>query len=223
MKINKKRLFIGLAVLAVIILACIPLVPILTTIDYQLNLEDFKLWVESLGYGGILVLFLLQMLQIIIAFIPGEFVEILAGMLYGSLGGMVICLAGILFSTTLIFFLVRRFGKKLTEKIYAKQEQKKYKFLFKTKNLYLIIFFLFLIPGTPKDILAYICPLTKIQFLPFILISTFARIPSIISSTYGGSHIIEGNFLLAAVIFSAIAIIGIIGIILHNRFIKDQA
>ena len=52
---------------------------------------------------------------------------------------------------------------------------------------------LFFIPGTPKDIITYVVPFTKMKLLDFIAISSVARIPSIISSTLAGATLESGN------------------------------
>lgn len=56
--------------------------------------QAFKAWVTSFGIGGWLLVLCIQIIQIVIAFIPGEPVEILAGVLYGGFGGLFLCLFG---------------------------------------------------------------------------------------------------------------------------------
>lgn len=68
-------------------------------------------------------------------------------------------------------------------------------FLKKEKNLELIIFIIFFIPGTPKDLLTYIAPFTRIKLKTFLLLTTFARIPSVITSTIGGNALSNQNAL----------------------------
>jgi uncharacterized membrane protein YdjX (TVP38/TMEM64 family) len=60
----------------------------------ELEIQTFKAWVSSLGVGGRLLVLSIQIVQIVIAFIPGEPVEILSGMLYGGFGGLLLCLFG---------------------------------------------------------------------------------------------------------------------------------
>ena len=74
--------------------------------------------------------------------------------------------------------------------------------LFKnSKKVEYILLILFLIPGTPKDLLVYIGGLLPIKPIRFILISTFARFPSIISSTLAGSSIIEGRWVMMLIVY----------------------
>ena len=81
---------------------------------------------------------------------------------------------------------------------------------------------LFLIPGTPKDLLVYIAGLLPLKPLRFILISTFARLPSVISSTFAGSSIVAGNWKYSLVIYAVtFALVGIF-IFVVNKFDKDK-
>ena len=69
------------------------------------------------------------------------------------------------------------------------------------KNIEYVLVILFMIPGTPKDLLVYIGGLLPIKPIRFILISTFARFPSIISSTLAGSSIIEGRWVMMLIVY----------------------
>ena len=57
------------------------------------------------------------------------------------------------------------------------------------KKIEFIMLILFLIPGTPKDLLVYVAGLLPIKPLKFIIISTFARFPSVITSTLAGENV----------------------------------
>ena len=103
-----------------------------------------------------------------------------------------------------------------------KQESLKYDFIFKEKNINYLVFLLFFTPGIPKDVLIYLCPFTKIRPLDFFLIATFARIPSIITSTWAGSNLSEGDILKSVVIFAITGLVGLLGIFLHSKFIERK-
>ena len=81
---------------------------------------------------------------------------------------------------------------------------------------------LFFIPGTPKDILTYLCPFTKIKPLHYFILSTFARIPSIVSSTLVGDTLADGSMWTAAIIFVATGVLGLIGITLNKIIINKH-
>ena len=87
------------------------------------------------------------------------------------------------------------------------------------RRLDLILFVLFLIPGTPKDLLVYIGGLLPIKPMKFLLISTFARFPSIVSSTIAGSNLIAGNW---AVVIATYIITFLIAALIIYMFNKNE-
>jgi Uncharacterized conserved protein len=176
---------------------------------------------DSLGFIGMAVIFGLQVLQIVVAVLPGEPVELLVGFLYGAFGGMTLCLAGIAAGTSIVFLIAGLFGKKYAEKL-NDPKYKKLAFLHDPVKRDAMFFVLFLIPGTPKDLLTYIAPITGIGFVRFVAISCIARIPSVISSTYVGANLSRGNYLFSAIIFAATALFGLVGIYVNNRIIAAQ-
>ena len=85
----------------------------------------------------------------------------------------------------------------------------------KATNLMTILFF---IPGTPKDLLLYIGPLLPIKWWVFVLISTFVRLPSVVTSTVAGAGITNNNFAMMAWMYGGVAVsIVLVELILHFR------
>lgn len=199
------------------IVLCINLTPIIQSLTENGVRESFQKYIENMGFGGVLIMLGIQILQVVIAFIPGEPVEILMGILFGTFGGLAVSMIGCAVASTLVFFAMRKFGKPLFEVFFDTEKMERFRFLQNSQKLELLIFLLFFIPGTPKDVLTYFAPLTPIKMRDFLLISTFARIPSIITSTYAGSTILEGNLLKTVIAFSVTAVLGIAGILIGNR------
>jgi len=184
--------------------------------------EEFKVWIDGLGFGGWLVTLGIQLLQIFVALIPGEPVELMLGYVWGPWLGTFTCLLGIFIGTMTIFLLVRKFGMKFVSRFVDPEELKKYKFLRDKNKVDITVFILFFIPGTPKDALTYIAPIAPIGAVKYLLIATFARIPSIITSTILGDSIADGRWVLALVVFAVTAVISVLGIILGNRYIERR-
>ena len=196
--------------------------PYIETLGTEEGREAFKLWVDSLGFGGWLVTLGIQLLQIFLAFIPGEPVEIMMGYVWGPIGGMLTCLLGIFIGTTVIYLFVRRLGMPFVTRVVGTDDLSRYKFLRDKNKVDLTVFILFFIPGTPKDALSYIAPIAPIHPVKYILIATFARIPSIITSTLLGDSIAEGDYLLAVIVFAITAVISIVGIVLGNKYVEKR-
>ena len=213
-------LIIGILLLVILTIYLFPIVGKLLDEEGR---EVFKEEIQSTGFKGILILLGLQGIQIILPILPGEPIEILAGMCYGTIGGLVFLIISVFIITTLIFFTVRKLGRSFVYGVCSEEKIKKLENskLFKNpKKIEYIMLILFLLPGTPKDLLIYIAGLLPIHPLRFILISTIARIPSMISSTIAGSSIVEGNWKIGIIVYILIFII--VGIIIYIAEKKDK-
>lgn len=228
MKLKKTTIFkiiLAIIALAICIAVIIYLFPIVKNLSTQEGQLEFKEKIDNLGFLGLLMLFGIQFAQIFLIVIPGEPIEILAGMCYGGIGGTIFITVSAAILTTFILFMVRRLGRKFVYEFCSKEQIEKIensKLMKNTEKIEFIMLILFLIPGTPKDLLVYIGGLLPIKPLRFILISTFARLPSVISSTFAGENIASGDWIFSIIIYVAtFIIIGLI-IFLVNKFDKSS-
>ncbi len=200
----KFAVFIGVIV-AMAILA-ITLIPLFSSLNGE-SLEAFVESVQAMGIWGFFAILALQLIQIVIAFIPGEFVQVAAGLLYGPVWGSLIILLGCFVSTVAIFYLVQMLGAPFVHKVVSKKYLDRFSFLHESTKLNLITFVLFLIPGMPKDVLTYIVALTDVKPSHFFIITTVARIPGVVISTWAGESILRGNWILIAVIIGIVLVL----------------
>ena len=215
-------MIIVIVLLIGLIVYLFPVIKNLSTPEGQL---EFKNQVSNMGFLGLLALFGLQFAQIFLIILPGEPIEILAGMCYGGIGGTLFITISACIISSIIFFAVRKFGRKFVYSFCSKERIEKIENskLFKNpKKIEWIMLLLFVIPGTPKDLLAYIAGLLPLKPLRFILISTFARLPSVVSSTFAGSSIVAGNWKVSIIIYVVtFALVGLF-IFIVNKFDKDK-
>ena len=185
--------------------------------------DRFREFIDDNMILGTLAFLLIQVFQVFFALIPGEPIELFAGYAFGSVFGLILCTVGVTIATAAIFWLTRRFGKKFTYILVAEDKLQNLKFMQNEKKVELMFFILYFIPGTPKDLITYIAGLTKVDFWKFILISSVARIPSIITSTLAGATLQDENYLLSAIIFAITGVISLIGIIIYNKLSKSKS
>ena len=185
--------------------------------------EKFRAWVESRGNWGRLIFIGMMVFQVLIALVPGEPLEIGAGYAFGAVEGTILCVIGVTVGSLLVFGLVRRFGMRLVEVFFDTGKIKKLKFLQNEKRLDLITFLVFFLPGTPKDLLTYFVGVTDIKLSKFILIVSVARLPSIITSTVGGSALGIGKYELAVIVFGVTIAASLLGLFIYNRICKHRA
>ncbi|PWM56966.1 TVP38/TMEM64 family protein, partial [Dielma fastidiosa] len=106
------------------------------------NMDQMKAFLEQFGASSMLVGILLYAAQILIAILPGEIIEVLFGVLYGSIGGMAFCLVGNLIGSTLIFLLTKRYGKKFVQRFISEEKMDKISFFKDESRLNAVTFIL---------------------------------------------------------------------------------
>lgn len=195
----------------------------------ELNTEEgrqiFKDRVDNSGFLGLLWLFAIQVAQIFLVFVPGEPVEILAGMCYGTFWGTLFIMISAAIISASIFFLVRKLGKKFVYNFCDKRKVKhieEIKIFQNPKKIEKLLFVLFLIPGTPKDFLSYVSGLLPIKPINYIIISSLARFPSVISSTMIGDNIVDGNWKLGVSMYLVTFLLVGLVILIMNKWDKTN-
>lgn len=179
--------------------------------------ERFRLWVNSHGFGGRLAYMGMVILQVIVAVIPGEPFEIAAGYAFGAMEGTLLCLAASSIGSICVFLLVRRFGPRLAEVFFSKEKLRSIRFLQTTPRRDLIFLIIFMLPGTPKDLLCYFAGLTNIRFPVWLMICSLGRIPSVITSTIGGDALGTKNYWGAILVFAVTLVISAGGLLIYDH------
>ena len=178
--------------------------------------ERFRQWVEAQGVWAPLLFTGMIVLQVIVAVIPGEPLEIAAGYAFGALKGSLLCILGTFIGGMLVFLLVRRFGLKAVEVFFPAEKLRRLHFLQNERRLALWVFLIFFLPGTPKDVMCYFVGLTSMPLRTWALISAVARLPSIVTSTVGGNALGMGNYTFAVIVFAATLAVSGLGLLLYR-------
>lgn len=185
--------------------------------------QKFQIWIDQFGIFGQLMMIALIFLQIVIAWLPGEVLEVGAGVAFGFWEGSFLVLFGSMLASTFVILVVKRFGKKVVYHFFPEEKIQALSFLHDQKRLDRFIFIAFLIPGSPKDILTYAVGLSDMKVSHFILLSTIGRIPSVITSTFTGSALGIANWEVALLSFGFTLLISAVGLLAYNQISKRQA
>lgn len=184
--------------------------------------DAFRAWVEDHGFFGRIMFVGMVVLQMIVSVIPGEPLEIGAGYAFGALEGTLLCTVGNFLGAAAVFALVRTFGVRLLELFYSREKILSLKFLQNTKRVDLIVFLIYFLPGTPKDLISYFVGLTKMKWSTWLLIATIGRLPSVITSTMGGNALGTREYRFAIIIFSITVVISLIGWLIYHLYTKNS-
>jgi len=183
------------------------------------NPQQLKKTLESYGVWGVLVFIGLQVLQVVVVAIPGEFVQLAGGYIYGPWLGTLYSLIGIVLASVIVFYISRLLGYTLVRTFVSKNDLKRFDFVINDSKSEVIMLLLFLIPGLPKDALTYIAGLTPVKPLRFFVIITLGRLPALFASSYIGYSTQKGNYLIVVILSVAAIALFIAGLILKDKII----
>lgn len=181
--------------------------------------QALRLQLQSYGIIGQMILSLTMALQVVLAFLPGEIIEVMAGYIYGPYMGLACCMIGSAIGSSLIFIFIKKWGIHFIKHFIDINKINEVKCLQNKEKRNIILFIIFFIPGTPKDILTYFMPLTDMKLSTFLIITTIARFPSIITSTVGGHAIGIENYSFSILVFLITGIVSLIGLLIYKKII----
>ena len=188
---SKKKAGVILSVVSVVmcILTVIGIIAI-NQLNAKLDLEDdqnvLRMWIDEHPVISAVIMVLICSVQVIVAFIPGEVVELAAGYAFGAWWGAVLCLVGITIGSVIAMLIAKKLGRRVVEAFYPPEKLDSLPILNDKKKRNAFVALLFLIPGTPKDLITYIVGLTSMSIPTYVLLTTACRFPSIIMSTLSG-------------------------------------
>lgn len=188
------------------------------------NRDELITSVKSWGIFAPLLYILLQVVQTVVAPIPGQVVGSIGGFIFGAWGVLWTSI-GTLLGCYIVFKLSKRFGRPFLEKIFKKSAIERFDFIINSKSAALILFLIFLLPGFPDDLICYVAGLTTLPIRKLIVILILGRLPVIIVTNYFGAGITTN---LTAVIVVSIVAVVLLGIGIWQRerilnFLKKHA
>lgn len=218
MDIRKKRI-IGILIFILILAVMIAITVLLTKPLLELadHPEELKEAVQNTGIKGILGFTAIAILQVFAAIVPGGPLEIAAGYAFGIIMGTLICDLAMSAGSLMVFLLSRKFGLPFIELFFSREQIESVKILKTNERSRFIIFLLFLIPGTPKDILSYLVGLTDLELPVWVFIVVVGRFPSILLSVLSGTALSSERYEIFAVVILAICLLSILGAFWYRK------
>ena len=184
--------------------------------------EKFRQWVDGHGLGGMLAYMGMVAVQVLAALIPGEPLEIAGGYAFGAVKGTLLCLLAASLGSTAVICLVRRFGMRLVEVFFPREKLQSLRFLRFSPKRSLLFLLIFMLPGTPKDLLCYYAGLTDIKLPALLMICSLGRLPSSVASTVGGDALGTKSYLFAVVVFAVTFAVSAAGLVIYNTLCRRQ-
>lgn len=191
-------------------------------VQFASNPAAFREWVNSHGPYSRIAFVGMTVFQIIIAVVPGEPFELAAGYAFGAWEGTALCIVSCIIGSFLTFMLVRRFGVKLLRVFFSEEQIESVSFLKSSPKRDILFFIVYMLPGTPKDLLGYFAGLTDIRLARWMLICSLGRLPSVVTSTVGGNYLGRSDYRLAIWVFALTLVLSGAGLLLYRWICRRQ-
>lgn len=186
------------------------------------GVDGLRDWLTEHTWSGRIVFIAMTVAQILLAFIPGEPLELAAGYAFGAVEGTILCIVGIVLGSALVYLLVKTLGMKIINVFFSTDKLRELPFWKNRKRLELIAFILFLIPGTPKDLMTYAIGLTPMKLHRWLIITGTARLPSVLTSTLCADAVAAGEYTMAGIMLAVSLLMAAAGIIYYRHSQKKE-
>ena len=110
----------------------------------------------------------------------------------------------------------------LVEVFFPREKLRQLNFLRSSPRRTVLFLLIFMVPGTPKDLLCWFVGLTDMKLPVLLLICTLGRLPAVITSTVGGNALGDERYWFAVIVFAATFVLSITGLAIYNRICKKQ-
>lgn len=168
--------------------------------------ERCRAFIAAFGMGAPLVFMGIQVLQVILAPIPGEATGLIGGYLFGTLQGFIYSSIALTAGSWINFAIGRLLGRRYVRKMIPETTLDRMDFLLRHQGI-LVVFILFVLPGFPKDYLCLFLGLSTLPIRAFLLITALGRMPGTLLLSLQGASLFEGNYTLLAALFGACLLI----------------
>ena len=149
--------------------------------------QVLQAWVRRLGPWGPVATIGLNVLQVILAPIPGQFVGVANGYLYGVVAGSLYSIIGLIIGTGIAMVLARRFGRPLVERLVPEREMARWDDLSGHQGPW-FFFLVFLFPFVPDDVTSFLIGLSPLSIWRMLVLTTLGRLPGVFVSCWVGAR-----------------------------------
>lgn len=198
--ISLKRLLVTFFVLALLVIIYI----YSKQHFFNLETEQFYAWLDSMGIWAPVFLTGLIALEVIIAPLPGGWLTIASGYLFGPWMGFAISYIGMVLGSIVAFELSRYLGQPFVKRLVKPDQYKRYGE--KLQSSQWAIFLLYMIPLFPVDIISLLLGMTSINRKRFWIVMSLGFLPNTFALNFVGNAIAapEYQFMIIGLTLAAV-------------------
>ncbi|MBR7088421.1 MAG: TVP38/TMEM64 family protein [Mogibacterium sp.] len=223
MEDRKKASAIFKLILLVLFLVGVPAVLYINFSDTLFSIEWLRHLPELLKqYKGHTeaVLMGLQILQVVICIIPGQPIQFAGSYMFGIILGYLISIIGAVIGAFIAFYIAKLLGKDSLGLFFDQEKIEDYHRKLNSGRGLTAVLLIYLIPGIPKDLVAYVAGISNMRVRPFLVVSTIGRSPGMIGSLLLGYFTSRHNYTAIVILAAATAVILIICFIYRSKLVS---
>ncbi len=167
--------------------------------DVLTDREAVQAYILSWGMAAPLIFTGIQILQVVLAPIPGEATGFIGGFLFGAFKGFFYSSIGLTVGSLINFGIGRLLGKQFIRKMIPASQLKNIDRLVHRQGA-IVLFICFLFPGFPKDYLCLFLGVSDIPLKLFFVMATFGRMPGTLALSVQGASLYEQEYVLMGII-----------------------
>lgn len=206
--------------LLVLIVAGLPLYLYFFQLDFLKSFKDVDSIVALLNNHkskSIIIYISFQIVQVIISVIPGQVVQVAAAYLFGFWQALLFAISGAVLGTSISFGLAKLLGREFFHIFFGEEKMSYYIKRLNSREAYTAVFFLYLIPGLPKDMISYAAGASEMRFKAFITLSTVGRLPGMIGCLLMGTMAETENYVGVGILGCAAIIACVLCLIFRKK------
>ncbi|MDD7408977.1 MAG: VTT domain-containing protein [Anaerovoracaceae bacterium] len=185
------------------------------------SVDAFNAFMEAHHDDNIIIYTAVQALQTVVSFIPGQVVQIAGGYMFGFWMSSLLSLIGIAIGSSAAFAIARVFGLRPVKLLCGENACRKCEELLNHKAAYRTMALLYIIPGFPKDLLAYVAGMSEMSYFSFLPLCTVFRFPAMAASMLIGAFLAADNIIGAVTVVLICAAL-FIACVVWRRNLKDM-
>lgn len=164
---------------------------------------------RKLGEGSEWIFIAIQVLQVIIAPIPGQAAAFAGGFIFGFWKGWGLTTLGLVIGSLIAMSLARLLGISLVRKVVPESIIQRFDSVISDGG-YMTFFMIFLLPALPDDAVCFLAGLTKLKLLPLSIVCLLGRAPGMAVLSLTGAGFADGLTLWVEVLFGVMMVLSVV-------------
>lgn len=179
------------------------------TVLWLSNPEAVRSQVEAFGPWAPAVFVLLQVVQVVVAPVPGQLIGVAGGYLFGPLRGTLYSMIGVTIGSYLVIRGARTFGRPAVERWVDEEVRMRFERRVRAGGVP-VLFLLYLLPTLPDDAICALAGLTPIRIRTLMALVVVGRTPSFFLVAYAGSRFAEQRVIEAVALLAGIGVLSLL-------------